>query len=47
VGADIVVLGSHVVEPEHPGAGLASISYQVAALAPCSVLLLKHRTTED
>jgi nucleotide-binding universal stress UspA family protein len=40
--ADLVLLGSHRVEHDgsSPG-GLATISYQVAALAPCSVLLLK------
>lgn len=43
IGADVIVLGSHVVDPADPGAGLASISYQVAALAPCSIVLLKHR----
>ena len=45
IDADLVLLGSHRVE--HYGAspgGLATISYQVAALAPCSVLLLKPST---
>jgi nucleotide-binding universal stress UspA family protein len=40
--ADLVLLGSHRVEHHGSSAGgLATISYQVAALAPCSVLLLK------
>lgn len=46
--ADLVLLGSHRVE--HVGAaagGLATISYQVAVLAPCSVLLLKPGATAD
>jgi nucleotide-binding universal stress UspA family protein len=48
VGADLVLLGSHRVE--HYGStigGLATISYQVAALAPCSVLLLKPGAGPD
>jgi nucleotide-binding universal stress UspA family protein len=39
--ADLVVLASHRVDPEHPARGLWSISHQVAVMAPCSVLLVR------
>jgi nucleotide-binding universal stress UspA family protein len=35
---DVIVLNSHRVQP---GSGIASLSYQVAVLAACPVLLLK------
>jgi nucleotide-binding universal stress UspA family protein len=38
---DLIVLNSHRVEPDQTGYGFATISYQVAVLAPCPVLLLK------
>ena len=38
---DLIVLNSHRVQPGQAGAGLATISYEVAVLAPCPVLLLK------
>jgi nucleotide-binding universal stress UspA family protein len=48
VDADLVLLGSHRVEHSGSAAsGLATISYPVAALAPCSVLLLKPSGTSD
>jgi len=38
---DLVVLGSHTIDPEVPGEGWATLSYQVAILARCAVLLVK------
>jgi nucleotide-binding universal stress UspA family protein len=38
---DLIVLNSHRVEPGQTGSGFATISYHVAVLAPCPVLLLK------
>lgn len=40
-GADLIVLDSHRVEPGRPGRGIATLSYRVAILAPCPVLLVK------
>ena len=39
IEADLIILGSHTVDPERPG--LTTVSYQVAVLAGCSVLLVK------
>lgn len=39
IGADLIVLGSHAVDRERPG--VTTVSYQVAVLATCSVLLVK------
>ena len=48
LAADLVLLGSHRIEHYGSSAGgLATISYQVAALAPCSVLLLKPSSAGD
>ncbi|HLX10465.1 MAG TPA: universal stress protein [Thermoanaerobaculia bacterium] len=38
---DLVVLSSHRVDREHPALGLGTISYQVAIVARCPVLLVK------
>jgi nucleotide-binding universal stress UspA family protein len=38
---DLIVLGSHPVDRERPGEAWATLSYQVAILARCPVLLLK------
>ncbi|MCA9072885.1 MAG: universal stress protein [Planctomycetaceae bacterium] len=38
---DLIVLSSHPVDPQRPGGGLATLSYQVAILARCPVLLVK------
>jgi nucleotide-binding universal stress UspA family protein len=38
---DLIILNSHRVEPDQPAAGFATISYAVAVLARCPVLLLK------
>lgn len=40
-GFDLVVLSSHRVDPEKPGLSWATLSYQVAILAQCPVLLVK------
>lgn len=39
-GCDLVVLGSRPVDPQRPGAW-ATISHQVALMAPCTVLLVR------
>lgn len=41
MSADLILLASHRLEPERPGGGWGTLSYQVAILAPCSVLLVK------
>lgn len=38
---DVIVLSSHRVDPERPGADWMTISYKVAILARCPVLLVK------
>ncbi len=39
--ADLIVLASHRIDPDRPGHDWSSISYAVAILAPCPVLLVK------
>jgi nucleotide-binding universal stress UspA family protein len=38
---DLVILSSHKVDLAHPAEGWGTISYKVAILAPCPVLLVK------
>lgn len=38
---DLILLRSHPVDPGSPGRGWATLSYRVAVLAPCPVLLVK------
>ncbi|HVS03314.1 MAG TPA: universal stress protein, partial [Thermoanaerobaculia bacterium] len=38
---DLIVMESHRIDPQHPTEGLATLSHQVAVLAPCPVLLVK------
>jgi nucleotide-binding universal stress UspA family protein len=38
---DLIVLSSHKIGPEQPAQGWAMISYRVAVLAQCPVLLVK------
>lgn len=38
---DFIVLSSHPINPQEPGGGLATLSYQVAILSRCPVLLVK------
>ena len=39
--ADLILIGSHRPEPEHPKETLLTISHQVAIVASCPVLVLK------
>jgi len=39
--ADVIVIASHRIDPDRPGHDWSTISYGVAILAPCSVLLAK------
>ena len=39
--SDLVVLRSHLLDPEHPARGIGTISHQVALAAPCAVLLVR------
>ena len=38
---DLIVMASHRIDPDRPGHDWSSISYGVAILAPCAVLLAK------
>jgi nucleotide-binding universal stress UspA family protein len=38
---DLIVMSSHRIDPNRPGHDWSSISYAVAILAPCPVLLVK------
>ena len=38
---DLIVMSSHKIGPDQPGHGWATISYKVAVLAQCPVLLVK------
>lgn len=38
---DLILLRSHAIDPAMPGRGWATLSYRVAVLAPCPVLLAK------
>lgn len=38
---DLILLRSHPVDPQSPGRGWATLSYRVAVLASCPVLLVK------
>jgi nucleotide-binding universal stress UspA family protein len=40
-GVDLIVLTSHRVDPTDPGTRWGSLSYQIAFLAPCPVMLVK------
>jgi nucleotide-binding universal stress UspA family protein len=39
--ADLIVMASHRIDPDRPGHDWSSISYAVAIMAPCAVLLVK------
>jgi nucleotide-binding universal stress UspA family protein len=41
LGSDLIVLSSFLVDRDHPALGLGTISYQVAIVARCPVLLVK------
>jgi nucleotide-binding universal stress UspA family protein len=38
---DLIVMASHRIDPDRPGHDWSSISYSVAILSPCPVLLVK------
>lgn len=40
-GFDLIVLNSHTIDPDNPGLGWATLSYKMAILAQCPVLLVK------
>jgi nucleotide-binding universal stress UspA family protein len=39
--SDVIIMASHRINPERPGHDWSTISYGVAILAPCHVLLIK------
>jgi nucleotide-binding universal stress UspA family protein len=45
--ADLIVMSSHPFDPNQPGEGLGTISYQVSALCRCSIILIKQASTID
>ena len=40
-GADLIVISSHKVDREHPALGIGTLSYRIAIVARCPVLLVK------
>lgn len=40
-GSDLIVLSSHKVDRDHPALGVGAISYRIAIVARCPVLLVK------
>lgn len=40
-GVDLILMNSHLITPETADKNRVTLSYQVALLAPCAVLLLK------
>lgn len=38
---DLIIMASHRIDPDRPGHDWSSISYAVAILSPCAVLLVK------
>jgi nucleotide-binding universal stress UspA family protein len=38
---DVIVMASHRIDPDRPGHDWSSISYGVAIMSPCPVLLIK------
>ena len=40
-GTDLMILSSHQVDRDHPALGFGSISYRIAIVARCPVLLVK------
>jgi nucleotide-binding universal stress UspA family protein len=41
IGADLLVMQSHRIDPERKGDGLGTLSHQVGLFAPCPVLLVR------
>lgn len=46
-GIDLIVLNSHRVNLDDPGSGWATLSYKIAILAQCPVLLVKGGVGEE
>jgi len=40
-GVDLIVMASHRIDPDRPGRDSSTISYAVAVMSPCPVLLVK------
>lgn len=40
-GADLILLSSHKVDRQHPALGIGSLSYRIAIVVNCPVLLVK------
>jgi nucleotide-binding universal stress UspA family protein len=40
-GTDLMILSSHKVDRDHPALGIGTISYRIAIVARCPVLLVK------
>jgi nucleotide-binding universal stress UspA family protein len=40
-GIDLILMASHRIDPDRPGHDWSSISYAVAIISPCPVLLVK------
>jgi nucleotide-binding universal stress UspA family protein len=40
-GVDLMILSSHKVDRDHPALGLGTLSYRIAIVARCPVLLVK------
>ena len=38
---DLIVLSSHPIDADHPSRSLATLSYQIAVLSQCPILLVK------
>jgi nucleotide-binding universal stress UspA family protein len=38
---DLILMASHRIDPDRPGHDWSSISYSVAVLSPCTVMLVK------
>jgi nucleotide-binding universal stress UspA family protein len=39
--ADVIIIASHRIDPDRPGHDWSTISYAVAIISPCPVLLIK------
>lgn len=41
IGAELLVMQSHRIDPERKGDGLGTLSHQIGLFAPCPVLLVR------
>jgi len=39
---DLILLNSHLISPDEPASKMFSLSYQIALMAPCAVMMLKQ-----